>query len=134
MPGFIVHLGATVLCAHGGQAMPTSPNPRVLVSGQPVATQPTPYAIAGCPFMTGPTPHLASWDSGSRRPPASWREEFQSFCSTVNPCACQRNAVDDYVHANTSDRDVTLMALNYPFQFDGSGCTAMTGEVDRRAI
>ena len=56
MPGFIVHLGATVLCAHGGQAMPTSPNPRVLVSGQPVATQPTPYSIAGCPFMTGPTP------------------------------------------------------------------------------
>lgn len=51
MPGFVVHLGATVLCAHGGQAMPTSPNPRVLVSGQPVATQSTPYAVLGCPFV-----------------------------------------------------------------------------------
>jgi hypothetical protein len=51
MPGFLVHLGATVLCAHGGQAQPTSPNPRVLVGGQPVTTQPVPYVVAGCPFV-----------------------------------------------------------------------------------
>ena len=56
MPGFLVHLGATVLCAHGGQAMPSSSNPRVLVNGQPVATQPTPYTVAGCPFVAGTTP------------------------------------------------------------------------------
>ena len=36
MPGFVLHVGATVLCAHGGQAQPTAPNPRVLVSGQPI--------------------------------------------------------------------------------------------------
>lgn len=52
MPGFIVHLGATVLCAHGGQAQPTAPNPRVLVSGQPIVTLTTPYVVAGCPFVT----------------------------------------------------------------------------------
>lgn len=51
MPGPLLHLGATVLCSHGGQAMPTSPNPRVLVSGQPVATMPTPYVVAGCAFV-----------------------------------------------------------------------------------
>jgi hypothetical protein len=51
MPGFLVHLGATVLCAHGGQAQPIAPNPRVRVSGQPVATQPVPYMVAGCPFV-----------------------------------------------------------------------------------
>ena len=39
MPGPILHLGATVTCSHGGQAQPTAPNPRVLVSGQPVVTQ-----------------------------------------------------------------------------------------------
>lgn len=50
MPGPILHLGATVLCAHGGQAVPTVPVPRVLVSGQPVATIVAPYAVAGCPF------------------------------------------------------------------------------------
>ena len=51
MPGYLLHLGATVLCSHGGQAQPTSPNPRVLGGGQPVVTQAAPYAIAGCPFI-----------------------------------------------------------------------------------
>lgn len=50
MPGFLLHLGATVLCAHGGQAQPTVPNPRVLVSGQPIVTITSPYVVAGCPF------------------------------------------------------------------------------------
>ena len=49
MPGFILHMGATVQCSHAGQATPTSPNPRVLVTGQPVTTLPTQYMVAGCP-------------------------------------------------------------------------------------
>jgi len=52
MPGFLLHVGATVLCSHGGQAQPTVPNPRVRVGGQPVVTQPAPYVVAGCPFTT----------------------------------------------------------------------------------
>ena len=32
MPGPIVHLGATVMCAHGGSAHAASPFPRVTVS------------------------------------------------------------------------------------------------------
>jgi hypothetical protein len=51
MAGSILHFGANVLCAHGGQAMPTAPVARVLVSGQPVATITTPYAVVGCPFV-----------------------------------------------------------------------------------
>jgi hypothetical protein len=51
MPGPVLHLGATVLCSHGGQATPTAPSPRVLVSGQPVATIAAPYAVAGCAFV-----------------------------------------------------------------------------------
>ena len=56
MPGFLLHVGATVLCMHGGQAMPTAPNPRVRVGGQPVVTQSAPYTVAGCPFTTGTNP------------------------------------------------------------------------------
>lgn len=52
MPGPVLHLGAVVTCSHGGQALPTAPVPRVLVSGQPVATMPVPYAVAGCSFAT----------------------------------------------------------------------------------
>jgi hypothetical protein len=54
MPGFLVHVGATVLCAHGGQAQPTVPNPRVTVSGQPTVAMTSPYVVAGCAFPPPP--------------------------------------------------------------------------------
>ncbi|HMB54097.1 MAG TPA: hypothetical protein VKU40_12330 [Thermoanaerobaculia bacterium] len=54
MPGFALHFGATVLCAHGGQAQPTAPNPRVTVSGQPVVTLPAPWVVAGCTLPPPP--------------------------------------------------------------------------------
>jgi hypothetical protein len=54
MPGFLLHVGATVLCAHAGQAQPTVPNPRVTVSGQPTVTLSTPYVIAGCALPPPP--------------------------------------------------------------------------------
>jgi hypothetical protein len=70
VPGFLLHAGATVLCAHGGQAMPTAPNPRVLVSGQPVTTQPVPYSVVGCAFAppAGNGPCVtAQWVVGALR-------------------------------------------------------------------
>jgi hypothetical protein len=51
VPGPILHSGAVVTCAHGGQATPTAPMPRVSVSGMPVATLPVPWAVAGCAFV-----------------------------------------------------------------------------------
>jgi len=54
MPGPILHLGATVLCSHAGQAQPVTPMPRVLVSGQPVVTIASPYVIAGCTMPPPP--------------------------------------------------------------------------------
>lgn len=54
MPAPILHLGATVLCSHTGQATPTAPFPRLTVSAQPVVTLTSPYAIAGC-ALTGTT-------------------------------------------------------------------------------
>ena len=54
MPGTLLHVGATVLCAHGGQAQPMVPNPRVTVSGMPTVTVASPYVVAGC-AMPPPT-------------------------------------------------------------------------------
>ena len=51
MPGMLLHVGASVICAHGGQAQPTVPNPRVMVSSQPIVTQSTTYTVAGCSFV-----------------------------------------------------------------------------------
>lgn len=56
MPGFLLHVGATVMCAHAGQAQPTSSNPRVKVGGQPIVTQTTMYNITGCPFNVSGSP------------------------------------------------------------------------------
>ena len=39
------------MCSHGGQAMPTAPSPRVMVSGMPVATVAAPYTVACCGFV-----------------------------------------------------------------------------------
>ena len=71
MPGFLLHVGATVLCSHGGQAQPTVPNPRVLVSGQPTVTLAPPYVVAGCalpppPAANGPCV-TAQWLAGTTR-------------------------------------------------------------------
>jgi hypothetical protein len=74
MPGFLLHVGATVLCAHGGQAQATTPNPRVRVGGQPVVTQPAPHVVAGCPFNVGggPSPCItAQWTTAAVRVRAS---------------------------------------------------------------
>ncbi len=69
MPGFLLHLGATVICAHGGQAQPTTPNPRVLLGGQPAVTLAVPYVVAGCPFVPpAPGPCVtAQWIAGATR-------------------------------------------------------------------
>src|SRR5262249_9511661 len=54
MPGFLLHVGAQVLCSHAGQAQATVPNPRVLVSGQPTVAISSPYVIAGCALPPPP--------------------------------------------------------------------------------
>ncbi len=54
MPGFLLHMGATVTCAHGGQAMPAVSNPRVKVGGQPIVNQTAVYNVAGCAFPPPP--------------------------------------------------------------------------------
>lgn len=73
MPAPILHLGATITCIHSGPAQPVSPNPRVTVSGQPIVTLATPYAITGC-ALTGtsaPPCVTAQWVLGATRVTAS---------------------------------------------------------------
>jgi hypothetical protein len=60
MPAPVLHLNATVLCQHAGPATPTSPFPRVLLGGQPVVTQASPYAVTGCALASTSTPPCAT--------------------------------------------------------------------------
>jgi len=59
MPGYAVQMGSTVICAHAGQATPTTPTPRVLLGNQPVITMTSPWVIAGC-ALTGTAPPCAT--------------------------------------------------------------------------
>jgi hypothetical protein len=89
MPGPLLHLNATVLCAHAGQAMPAAPNPRVLVGGQPVATMASPHLVIGCampppPGGNGPCV-AATWVTGALRVLASGQPvllmDSQAICA-----------------------------------------------------
>ncbi len=71
MPGFLVQVGAQVLCSHTGQATPTVPNPRVTLGGAPSVLITSPYVIAGCvlpapPAANGPCV-TGQWLSGTTR-------------------------------------------------------------------
>jgi hypothetical protein len=56
MPGTLLHVSATVICPHGGQASIVSTNQRVKVGGMAVALVNDVTTIAGCAFTVGPKP------------------------------------------------------------------------------
>lgn len=69
MPGFLIQQGATVMCIHGGQAMPLVPNPAVTLEGMPSCLLPDPWSVAGCPGILPAIPPCvtASWVVGTVR-------------------------------------------------------------------
>jgi hypothetical protein len=69
VPGYLLDASATVLCAHGGQAQPAVPLPRVKLGGQAAIGQSGPYTVAGCPFVS-PAPGpcaTAQWTTAATR-------------------------------------------------------------------
>lgn len=56
MPGPVLTQTATVLCVHGGQAQPTTPLPRLLLSGTAAVGQTPPYVVTGCVFNVSGAP------------------------------------------------------------------------------
>ena len=86
MGGFLLHQGATVLCSHGGQAMPSAPNPRVTVSGQPTALLSVPWVIAGCPLVPPPLPPCvtAQWVTGTMRVTSNGQPLVVQTCQAVS--------------------------------------------------
>lgn len=59
-----MHVGAVMQCTHAAPATIAPTQPRVLVSGQPIATMSSPMTVAGCLFQipvgpgTKPSPCL----------------------------------------------------------------------------
>ena|SRR5688572_29176713 len=51
MPGLLLHVGAVAQCTHKAVATIAPTQPRVVVSGQPIANITAPTAVAVCPFQ-----------------------------------------------------------------------------------
>jgi hypothetical protein len=96
MPGFLLHVGATVGCAHKpGLAQPSAPSARVKVGGQPIVVQTTQYIIAGCALTGTPNPPCATaqWTTGATRVKSLGipvlLQDSQSLCApTGTPLSC----------------------------------------------
>lgn len=71
MPGFILQLGSTVRCSHGGTAEPTSSDTRVTIGGQAVLTASTPWPVVGCTLPPPPPGNgpcaAARWHTAASR-------------------------------------------------------------------
>lgn len=51
MPGLLAHIGIGMQCTHAAPVTVLPAQPRVVVSGQPVATAKSTLTVAGCPFQ-----------------------------------------------------------------------------------
>lgn len=66
MPGYLLTMNCVVTCAHGGQAKPAAPNPRVKIMGTPVPLAAAPFLVSACtmvispPTGPGPTPCITA--------------------------------------------------------------------------
>lgn len=86
--GFLVTGGATVLCAHAGQALPTVRSPRVSMSRRPAVTIASPWTISGCPLppSAGGPCVTATWTSGTTRVRSQGQPlVLQGGCATCVP-------------------------------------------------
>ena len=70
MPGYLLSVGASVICMHGGQAQALVPNLRVKAAGQPTFQQPNPWTVTGCPHTVSGAPLpcvTAQWITAATR-------------------------------------------------------------------
>ena len=72
MPGFILTATSTVLCMHGGQAILTTANTRLMIDNAPALLESDVHPVAGCPFQipvgvgTKPSPCIRiEWSGGA---------------------------------------------------------------------
>ena len=124
MPGSLLHLGAIVLCTHAGQAQPTAPFPRVMVSGQPVVTLATPYAS---PAARSPARRRrpASPRSGWSARRGSWPAACRSSRRRVRRSACRPGTpLLGRHHSDPRAGTDATMNIDFPYHFDGRGRTA----------
>ena len=72
MPGNVLTISSTILCTHGGSAILTTANSKVMVDNVPALLESDIHSVAGCPFQipigtgTKPSPCIRiQWSGGA---------------------------------------------------------------------
>jgi hypothetical protein len=72
MPGNVLTTSSTVLCMHGGSAILTTSNSKMMVDSMPALLETDVHSVAGCPFQipapsgTKPSPCIRiQWSGGA---------------------------------------------------------------------
>lgn len=95
MPGPFLTLASTVMCPHGGQAVLTTANAKMMVAGSAVLLESDVHTVAGCAFqLPGPTPSPCvriQWSGGAGS--ASVNGAAALVQSSVGQCCAATGAV-----------------------------------------
>src|SRR5881392_2522329 len=74
MPGNILNVSSTVMCMHGGSAILTTANSKVMADNVPALLESDIHSVAGCPFQipvgagTKPSPCMRiEWSAGAAK-------------------------------------------------------------------
>jgi len=67
MPGLVLHAGAVLTCAHGGQVKFIPAQVRAQVSGTPICTMADQATVTGCPGVSGVVCTVVRWTNASAR-------------------------------------------------------------------
>ena len=74
MPGNVLTIASTVLCMHGGSAILTTSNTKMLIDNAPALLESDIHPVAGCPFQipvgagTKPSPCIRiEWSAGATK-------------------------------------------------------------------
>ncbi len=74
MPGYVLTITSTVLCPHGGSAILTTSNTKIMVDNAPALLESDIHSVAGCPFQipvgagTKPSPCIRiEWKAGATK-------------------------------------------------------------------
>jgi hypothetical protein len=70
MPGQVLTTASTIMCPHGGSAILTTSNSRVMAGSAPALLESDIHTVAGCPFVIGlkPSPCVRiQWQAGAAR-------------------------------------------------------------------
>ena len=74
MPGYVLTISSSVMCMHGGSAILTTSNTKVMADNVPALLESDVHSVAGCPFQipapsgTKPSPCIRiEWSGGSQQ-------------------------------------------------------------------